>query len=395
MLLAGCAVRQDSTTTSTSLPSFYTWREAIPNTPGRLLRSESLTPQQSLDNAGENIRVLYTSTDGVDNHTPIVVSGALYLPKGTPPKGGWPLMAWAHGTVGIADVCAPSFAGRSARDTTYLNAWLALGYAIVATDYQGLGTTGLHPYGLTRPLAYDLLDSIRAVQHGSFALSSKVVVFGQSQGARAGFATAAYARQYAPDLDIVGVVVTGTPYATSKLKTASTEHGLTSSTVDPAFAYVLLRFATASILDPSFAPADYLNEKARSVFELSQHACLPTLEQRIVSEGVTAHDSFARAWPKALVDEFTRQAAYPTLNTDIPIFMGMGGKDVDVYTADQIRLAHDACAAGDLIESHLYPSLDHSGTVNGSLPDSTLFVRRAFSGEHIDGNCAMSSPILQ
>ncbi|WP_322048800.1 lipase family protein [Paraburkholderia sp. J67] len=400
MVLAGCTSVENHANHSTpvhadprlpdgdgGLPAFYTWSNAIPAAPGQLLRSESLTPSQSLVNAGRNIRILYSSTNGVDNHTPVVVSGALYLPKGTPPKDGWPLMAWAHGTVGTADVCAPSFAGRSARDTAYLNYWLSQGYAIVATDYQGLGTAGLHPYGLTRPLAYDVLDSIRAVQRGDFSLSSRVLVFGQSQGARAGFATAVYAKHYAPELDIVGLIATGSPYATAKLKTKSTEHGLTSTSVDPTFAYVILRFGTAALLDASFSPGDYLNAKAMSVFDLSQRACLPDLEQKVVSEGVTASESFKRPWPKALVDEFTQQAAYPALDSSIPIFMGTGGKDVDVYTADQLKLDEDACMTGDRIEFHLYPALDHSGAVNGSLPDSTLFAKRAFLGEHIAGNC--------
>ncbi|RMT57276.1 Lipoprotein [Pseudomonas coronafaciens pv. atropurpurea] len=88
-----------------------------------MLRSEPLTPQRSLKNAAQNVRILYSSTDGFD-HKPIVVSGAPFIPKGAPPDGGWPLLAWAHGTVGSADICAPSFPGRSDRDTTYLNEWL-------------------------------------------------------------------------------------------------------------------------------------------------------------------------------------------------------------------------------------------------------------------------------
>jgi aryl-alcohol dehydrogenase-like predicted oxidoreductase len=64
------------------------------------------------------------------------------------------LPAWAHGTIGTADVCAPSWAGRSERDITYLNHWLDQGYAVLASDYQGLGTPGGHPYLTTRPEAY-------------------------------------------------------------------------------------------------------------------------------------------------------------------------------------------------------------------------------------------------
>ncbi|CAN7703114.1 lipase family protein [Caballeronia sp. LjRoot31] len=368
------------------VPAFYTWTEQVPPTPGQMLRTGQLTPPQSLAEAGQNIRILYTSTDGLDNRTPIVVSGALFVPKGTPPQGGWPLMAWAHGTVGSADVCAPSFAGRSERDTRYLDYWLAQGYAIVATDYQGLGTPGLHPYGLTRPLAYGVLDSIRAVIGGGFDLSARVVVFGQSQGGRAAFATAVYAKTYAPELNIVGVVATGTPYAAAHEHADDTELANARKSVVPTFAYDMLRLSTATLLDPSFVPADYLNDRAMPAFETSQRACLHAIEQRIVADGLTFDSSFKRS-PKPALAAINREAAYPTLKSDIPIFIGTGGKDRDVFVPGQVALVTNACEVGDRIEWHVYPGLDHSGTVNGSLPDSTQFVARAFAGEHIIGNC--------
>ena len=365
------------------VPTFYTWTDKVPETPGQLLRTEALTPQQSLAEAGQNIRLLYTSTDGIDNHSPRVVSGALFVPKGTPPRDGWPLMAWAHGTVGSADVCAPSYSARSPRDARYLNHWLGQGYAIVATDYQGLGTPGLHPYGLTRPLAYDVLDSIRAVLQGHFNLSTRVVVFGQSQGGRAAFATAVYAKAYAPELNIVGVVATGTPYAVVHKRADNDERANAHRSVVPSFAYDMLRLSTAALLDPSFAPPDFLNARAMPAFELSQHACLHAIEQKIVADGLTFDNSFKRS-PQLALDAISRAAAYPSLKSQISIFIGTGGKDRE---PGQVELVRNACKAGDRIEWHFYPELDHSATVNGSLPDSTQFVARAFSGGQIDGNC--------
>ena len=79
------------------VPSFYTWPDSIPETPGTMLRSEPLEPGLGLISAGRQIRLLYSSTDGVDGRTPIVVSAAYYEPKGEPPANGWPLIAWAHG----------------------------------------------------------------------------------------------------------------------------------------------------------------------------------------------------------------------------------------------------------------------------------------------------------
>ena len=80
--------------------AFYAWKDAVPATPGKLLRSEPQEEKLALVGASRSVRILYSSTDGLDGHSPIAVSGALYLPKGAPPEGGWPLMAWAHGTVG-------------------------------------------------------------------------------------------------------------------------------------------------------------------------------------------------------------------------------------------------------------------------------------------------------
>ena len=121
---------------------FYVWEQALPKQPGQTLRQEPLPEAQRQPAAAESLRILYSSTDGVGQHARTVVSGALYLPKGTMPAGGWPLVAWAHGTTGIADVCAPSWRGNTDRDREYLDAWLSQGFAVVATDYQGLGTPG-------------------------------------------------------------------------------------------------------------------------------------------------------------------------------------------------------------------------------------------------------------
>src|SRR6185312_7239239 len=193
---------------------FYTWHGDIPAAPGQMLRTEPLDPALGLAMAGEQFRILYTSTDGMDGKTPIVVSGAFYTPKGTAPSGGWPLVAWAHGTTGIADVCAPSWNKRSERDATYLNTWLRQGYAIVATDYQGLGTPGPHPYLMARPEAYSILDSVRAALKGFPNTANRIVLIGQSQGGGAAFATAGIASDYAPELNIRGTVATGVPYFT-------------------------------------------------------------------------------------------------------------------------------------------------------------------------------------
>ena len=127
------------------LSDFYVTDSELQSAPGLLVRAEALDERQRLEYGGTQVRLLYTATDGLEESGITTVSGALFLPKGNPPDGGWPLMAWTHGTVGIADRCAPSWNGRQSQDEDYLNRYLARGYAVVASDYQGLGTKGTHP----------------------------------------------------------------------------------------------------------------------------------------------------------------------------------------------------------------------------------------------------------
>lgn len=205
------------------VPSFYVWTSRVPGTPGRLLRQEALDENLTLDNsnASKNVRMLYTSTDGVDGKTPIAVSGAVYFPKGIAPSGGWPIIAWTHGTVGVADVCAQSFRERSDRDKSYLGTLIGQGYAVVATDYQGLGTPGPHPYELTRAEAYSELDMLRAaLRTYPSLLANKIAVVGQSQGSGATIGTLNFGPKYSPELNLVGGVATGVAYATSGTTTA-------------------------------------------------------------------------------------------------------------------------------------------------------------------------------
>jgi pimeloyl-ACP methyl ester carboxylesterase len=365
-------------------PAFYAWSGELDGQPGKILRQEP--GSADLANAGRSVRILYISTDGLDGMRKVPVSGVLYVPKGEAPKDGWPLIAWAHGTVGVADVCAPSFGGRSERDVTYLNFWLQQGYAIVATDYQGLGVPGAHPYLATRPEAYSVLDSIRAVQRASFGLSKKVVVVGQSQGGAAAFATAAYAPSYAPELDIRGAVATGTPYFSPETQ-AARRAKRSPDAVDGKLAYTFLLLSTVEQIDSSFSMTDFVTDAAQPVVIGVSKTCLRQIARQIIDAKLTYTLSFKKD-PAPMLSKVVELMGYPTLSIKPPVFLGTGGRDADVPPEVQLHLGADACANGTRIEQHVYPELDHSGAVNASTVDSVVFARKAFAGEAIAGNCA-------
>jgi predicted esterase len=78
---------------------------------------------------------------------------------------------------------------------------------------------------------------------------------------------------------------------------------------------------------------------------------------------------------------------FPTVKLNQPIFIGTGEEDKDVPPSMQRHLVDDACAAGTLVEAHVYRGLSHSGTVNASLKDSSPFVRKVLQGEEVAKNC--------
>jgi pimeloyl-ACP methyl ester carboxylesterase len=381
--LAPAAQAEPMLTGDGGTPAFYTWNGGQLGAPGTLLRQER--GLADLANAERSVRILYVSTDGIGGKAKVPVSGVLYLPKGEAPEGGWPLIAWAHGTVGVADVCAPSFAGRSPRDVTYLDFWLAQGYAVVASDYQGLGVPGPHPYLATRPEAYSILDSVRAVQRGGFGVAKKVVLIGQSQGGGAVFATAAYAPAYAPELDIRGTVATGTPYFSSETR-AAWRAARSPDAVDRTLGFSFLLLSLVEQIDPGFSVRDYVTDAALPVVIAAGKSCYGEIARQIVAAQLTHDRAFKYPGAPVFAKVFPL-VGYPTLAIKTPVFLGTGGKDHEVPPEVQLHLGADACGQGSTIEQHVYPDLDHSGTVSGSTADSAVFVRKAFAGDRIAGNC--------
>ena len=117
-------------------------------------------------------------------------------------------MSWAHGTTGIADVCAPSRNPKGPY-TFYaakqFGAWLKAGYAVANTDYEGLGTPGIHPYLVGRSEGRGVVDIVRAARQLDGRLSRRYVIAGHSQGGHAALFAAALAPHWAPDLRLRGV----------------------------------------------------------------------------------------------------------------------------------------------------------------------------------------------
>ena len=134
----------------------------------------------------------------------------MIAPIGDVPKARRPIVSWAHGTTGTAQNCGPVAArqSRAAAETIpfiggnswtdygvpAIEAFLKQGYAVVATDYQGLGGGGALQYAVPTTQARDAINAIRAVgAMGLAGANKKALIYGWSQGGGAVIAAASLA----------------------------------------------------------------------------------------------------------------------------------------------------------------------------------------------------------
>jgi len=303
-------------------------------------------------------------------------------PRASHRRGGWPVIAWAHGTVGFPDICAPSFNGWSERDTAYLNGWLKQGYAIVASDYEGLGTDGPHPYMMSRSEATAVLDAVVAART-TYPVSSRVVIVGQSQGAHAAANAALMQYEIAPSLDVKGLVLTGWP-GTMAMPPLKMER------FDLWSALYLRYLPTYAAMDPVFRPATMLTQAGKAVYEGFRISCGSAAMAKFMQDKPISSALFT-ADPSALEVRAQPYRAYPPLAFKVPVFLGIGLSDEQVSPRLAFKAGKQACALEASIAIHLYPGFTHGSTVLRSQDDSTNWVRDAFAGKVLPAGCQQAT----
>jgi pimeloyl-ACP methyl ester carboxylesterase len=178
---------------------------------GGVIWSRQLTGAAALPGAAENLLVLYHSRSLAGQDT--AVTGTVSIPPGQPPADGWPVLSWAHGTTGVADICAPSRDGPGHPSHIYnqladamLNQWVKRGWVVTKTDYEGLGTPGPHPYLVGASEARGLIDIVLAARQLRPGIGTRWGVLGHSQGGHAALFSVSLAPAWAPELDLIGAV---------------------------------------------------------------------------------------------------------------------------------------------------------------------------------------------
>ncbi|GAB20134.1 hypothetical protein GOEFS_106_00300 [Gordonia effusa NBRC 100432] len=340
-----------------------------------------LDAELSLPAASAAYRLLYSTKN---QRGPAVSTAALFLPKGEPPAGGWPIIAWAHGTVGLGDNCTPSAQPVNERQVFYFSHWLKRGYAVLGTDYAGLGTPGLMSYLNGRVEAHNLVDSVKASQQMNLPLSRKWALVGQSQGAGAAMNGARYATEFGPELDYRGVVATGTPANVELFLLFGAPFVPPIPVTKALTAYLIYIIAGFRDARPDLRVNSILSPLGLRLADKAEKMCLSDFEDYLAGNGILSGFLAAHSlgslfsWPViTLPNIYGALRDYmrtPGEGYNRPIFLGHGLFDIDVPITLPASLVAELTLHRQPFQLHLYAS-DHRGTVYQAANDAAVFMK--------------------
>ncbi|MGW5147126.1 alpha/beta hydrolase family protein [Rhodococcus koreensis] len=341
--------------------------------PGQLLSSRAVDDGLALPSAGRNEVITYASQDG--NGDPVVVSGTVAIPRTPAPDGGYPVISWAHGTTGVADACAPSadFAGGPAHSylsgvNASLDDWVAKGYAVVSTDYQGLGTPGIHPYINGDTEANAVVDIVRAARDVDPAVGSTWFVIGHSQGGQAALFTAAQAGERAPELHLGGAVAIA-PGSGLDQTPQYFRSGVPG--IEAAEAFLPLILLGAQAADPAIDPAALLTEQAQPLLTAARTGCIDDIRK---VPPVPAGQVFRPDADLGPLTEYLGRQEPSRVHVQVPTLVAQSSGDLVVSKPSTDLMVKTLQDNGNELTYRTYEGADHRGTIGASQQDAQDFV---------------------
>jgi alpha-beta hydrolase superfamily lysophospholipase len=361
------------------LTSFYEppqpFQQALP---GTLIRSEPFDGYR-VPKGARAVRILYHSR--ALNGDDIPASGVVLIPAGSAPAGGWPVIAWAHGTNGVARRCAPSLMKDLEYGEEGLMPMVATGFAVVATDYAGLGTPGPHQYDNKVPQANDVVYSIPAAHAAVAELGPKWVAIGHSQGGIAVWGVAELeARLQDPDYAGAISVAGDMNYEAYEAHDAQTFDPIT----DLYWPFTAFGIKASY---PTFDVARMLTPPVLARYrDVTTQGCWYYAYAAMKEIG--RHRAIKPDWHRAPeVGRYNADSRSANKPIKGPLLVLAGDDDKSVAIVNIEAGVKEACARGLPIEYIHRPGLDHDALMQNTTPQQLDWVRERLSGKPWVGNC--------
>jgi dienelactone hydrolase len=223
----------------------------------------------------------------------------VFVPKIARPAEGWKVVVWEHGTVGVGDSCAPSRNTFNPRFKAMAQSLLKEGYVIVAPDYEGLGTPGMHPYLNLKSEANSAIYAVKAYKdHYGSQINGQWMSVGQSQGGHASLGTAELSNN---DTNYKGAVA-GAPasslgYIISVVAPQAIRNLLLAGKVETAIdiyaellAYAAYTTVGITAYEPRFNYREVFKDRSKLIVELAEGttgengSCLEDLKGKFITD---------------------------------------------------------------------------------------------------------------
>ncbi|MGZ8178953.1 lipase family protein [Williamsia sp. SKLECPSW1] len=383
--------RSSSPASSSSLPAPVAAADR-----GRVLSQSPMTVDADGPLADYDVtRVVYRSNSGYAPDDPdgdfgVRVSGVVVTPRGTPPAGGWPVVALGHGTTGTDEQCAPSLHPDLLGYATQIARLVRAGNVVTATDYVGLGEPGTpHPYLIARSAAYSMIDAVRAARQVVPDTSDRWAALGTSQGGQAAWAAAEWAgTPYGQGLRFVGAATLAPAADVAPIADgydATPFRAPTFTTLQ--LGLIPLVLDGLRTVDPGLDESQYIRG-GLAAGAAALASCGQGSEFRKYSALTQVRPGDATvSSPAALrsLHDMLARSSLPQRRAAGPLFVAYGDRDqlvTPAWTAGAIRRA---CAAGDTVDVTVEAGRGHTDLQSG--PDAVTWIGDRFAGRSAPSSC--------
>lgn len=295
------------------------------------------------------------------------------------------LVAFAHGTIGVVPSCAPS----SSYNFYDYYTWQPLsvaGYAVVATDYAGLGNNFtahkyINPVSNGEDVYWSVVAARRAFPH---LFTTRWATVGHSQGGGSVWGLAENPRVL--DAEVSGEYVGGVALAPgARVYDMLADHARAGelNAQHPAGKYVSLFAKAIQSVHPA-AEVDFLSAAAEQRHNLINELQLCLHGSGAVDAGLP-HGGLKS--PTPVVDSKQLQAFQADYGAalgnkrqfrDLLVLQGTGDRTEGSNAT--INAYEAACAAGNTVHLSLYPGLDHRPVLTASIPEWLPWLDTKFQG---------------
>jgi pimeloyl-ACP methyl ester carboxylesterase len=299
-------------------------------------------------------RITYTSTSGI-NDNKYEVTGTVFVPKGDPPAGGWPTVAFGHRATGIRSKCAPSLSPTLLGESATVTELVKAGFVVAVPDYQGLGlNTTYHPFLDSTTEGYNLIDSMSAIRRLVPDTSDKWIAFGIGQGGQAAWAANELVENHGMGLNLVGAVSVSPISDIEGLADAAAAGGLTT---DQKLTLLSFLAALKNTYRDDVNLDDYRRGAATENWDALLACDVKSSDERArLASQISADDLRPRS-PDGVdsLHRFLQKTTLPQGPTSAPMLVVYGGRDALIPHGWTDRALDRACKMGDVIQIEFQP----------------------------------------